>query len=79
MTPEFHNMLAQSLREKVQVLMTEYLQSLPEGKSCETLSYCNFRKVNHVGLLYGNLCTPLDQRFTRDIRTLGGFMFINHN
>lgn len=30
-TPEFHNMFAQSLREKVQVLMTEYLQSLPEG------------------------------------------------
>jgi len=26
-------MLAQSLREKVQMMMQEYLQSLPEGKS----------------------------------------------
>ncbi|KAJ8308553.1 hypothetical protein KUTeg_013427 [Tegillarca granosa] len=30
-TPEFHNRLAQLLREKVQFLMQEYLQSLPEG------------------------------------------------
>lgn len=51
MTPEFHNMLAQSLREKVQVLMTEYLQSLPEGKSCETL-----RKVIYCRLKDGNSC-----------------------
>lgn len=31
-TPEFHNRLAQLLREKVQFLMQEYLQSLPEGR-----------------------------------------------
>lgn len=30
-TPEFHNVLAQALREKVQTLMNDYLQSLPEG------------------------------------------------
>ena len=30
-TPEFHNILAQSLREKVQMMMQDYLQSLPEG------------------------------------------------
>ena len=32
-TAEFHNKLIHLYREKVQVLMTEYIQSLPEGKS----------------------------------------------
>jgi hypothetical protein len=33
-------MLAQSLREKVQMMMQDYLQSLPEGKSK------NIKKLN---------------------------------
>ncbi|XP_021362075.1 vam6/Vps39-like protein isoform X2 [Mizuhopecten yessoensis] len=30
-TPDFHNALAQLLRDKVQALMADYIQSLPEG------------------------------------------------
>ncbi|XP_060077097.1 vam6/Vps39-like protein [Ylistrum balloti] len=30
-SPDFHNSLAQLLRDKVQTLMTDYIQSLPEG------------------------------------------------
>lgn len=32
--PEFHNVLIQLYLERVQVLMKEYLNSLPEGESC---------------------------------------------
>nr|XP_029513110.1 vam6/Vps39-like protein [Oncorhynchus nerka] len=34
MEPEFHNVLIQLYLERVQGLMKQYLNSLPEGKTC---------------------------------------------
>jgi len=42
--------LAQSLREKVQMMMQDYLQSLPEGKS-KNINNCIGKKLRNKSTL----------------------------